>query len=306
MIDTPALRAKYEEHFQELVNLARDNRPPKYQLAHIPAAPDASRALQIIFTQWFKYLGPLRDEPKPVYPMQGAVDPSDVGLRGEFTAAVLDLHKFRKIRSIPSACFATSGASIIQKEMSLQDAVLDWLNYLGVVCGVETRDKGVFGHELLVAPGNTEMLHNLVHVGVGVSQVLPILVMSLMADPESVLVFEQPELHLHPKVQTLLADFLLSMALLGKQCIVETHSEYLINRLRLRAAEDPADKIQDLFALYFVEKDKEKSRYRFVNVNEYGAIGDWPAGFFDQAPQEAERILRAALEKRRNRRLKNV
>ncbi|WP_441290657.1 DUF3696 domain-containing protein [Sorangium sp. KYC3313] len=305
-LGSPALAVAYGEKFQELVDLARDGRPSVRQFIHLPPAPEVTRVVQVVFTQLFKYLGPLRDEPKPVYPMEGAVDPSDVGLRGEFTAAVLDLHKHRRIVSIPSSCFALSQSQIVRKEMSLQDAVLDWLNYLGVVRKVETRDRGIFGHELRVATGNTDTLHNLVHVGVGVSQVLPILVMSLMAETGSILVFEQPELHLHPKVQTLLADFVLSMALLGKQCIIETHSEYIINRLRLRAAEDPADSIQALLALYFVEKEGAKSRYRMVNINEFGAIGDWPEGFFDQAPQEAERILRAAIEKRRTRRVKNV
>lgn len=306
LIDSPGLRTAYEEQFKQLVQLARGKQPDKNVVARVAAAPSATRGLQFLFTQLFKYLGPLRDEPKPVYPMEGAVDPSDVGLRGEFTAAVLDLHKSRRILAVPSAQFAKSGMQTTPVEMSLQEAVLDWLNYLGVVSSVETTDKGVFGHELRVAPCEGDTLHNLVHVGVGVSQVLPILVMSLMADFGSVLVFEQPELHLHPRVQTLLADFMLSMALLGKQCIIETHSEYFINRLRLRVAEDSSDKTQEVFALYFVEKDGPKSRYRTVGVNEYGAMSNWPAGFFDQAPQEAERILRAAFEKRKNRRLKNA
>ena len=306
LIGSPALRACYESHFSELVDLARQGNPSRKVLASVPAAPEATHGLQFSFAQFFKYLGPLRDEPKPVYPMEGAVDPSDVGLRGEFTAAVLDLHKSRLVLTVPAAEFTAKGPRAEPAEMLLKDAVLDWLKYLGVVSRVQTTDKGVFGHELRVAPTEGGSLHNLVHVGVGVSQVLPIVVMSLMAEPGSVLVFEQPELHLHPRVQTLLADFMLSMAMLGKQCIVETHSEYLINRLRLRAAEDPSDKTQDMFALYFVEKEGPKSQYRLVDINEYGGMSSWPSGFFDEAPQEAERILRAAMEKRRARRGKSA
>src|SRR5262249_54266311 len=117
------------------------------------------------------------------------------------------------------------------------------------------------------------------------------------------LVFEQPELHLHPKIQTLLGDFFLSMTILGKQCIVETHSEYLINRLRFRTAAASKKNVwESELKVYFVERFSEGSTFREVKINEYGAIMDWPEGFFDQSQQEAEAILRAAVQKRKTRR----
>lgn len=141
--------------------------------------------------------------------------------------------------------------------------------------------------------------HDLTHVGVGVSQVLPIVVSCLLARPDTLLIFEQPELHLHPKVQTLLADFFLAMSMLGKQCILETHSEYLINRLRFRAAAAEAKQLVDTLEIYFVEKTGNQANFRKVKVNEYGAIVEWPDGFFDQSQSEAEEILRAATLKKR-------
>lgn len=102
----------------------------------------------------------------------------------------------------------------------------------------------------------------------------------------------------YSRVQTRLGDFLLSVACSGRQCIVETHSEYLINRLRLRAAEDETDTLAGIFSLYYVSKDNGSTRYNRISVNEYGAIPEWPDGFFDESPREAERILRAALKKR--------
>ena len=123
--------------------------------------------------------------------------------------------------------------------------------------------------------------------------------MCLLAEPDTTLIIEQPELHLHPKVQTLLGDFFLSMAILGKQCIIETHSEYIINRLRFRAAGAQAETISSLMKMYFVEKKGENSVFRPVDVNKYGAIKDWPEGFFDQSQRAAEEILRAGLEKKK-------
>jgi predicted ATPase len=180
--------------------------------------------------------------------------------------------------------------------VTLEEAVFDWLNYLDVAVRVETRDEGKFGHALAVyLTGGVS--HDLTHVGVGVSQVLPIVVMCLLGNRETTLILEQPELHLNPKVQTRLGDFFLSMALLGKQCLIETHSEYLINRLRFRAAAAPTDSLSKLMTLYFVEKHEGVTAYRNVVINEFGAIVDWPAGFFDQSQREVEDILLAATRK---------
>lgn len=260
---------------------------------------ESSRYIDELFSTSVKYLGPLRDAPKPLYPLAPSADPYDIGLRGENTASVLEQHKSRRVRYIPSAHFRSSSIERRTVTRTLEAAVVDWLQYLGIASSVESKDMGKLGHELKVALANSEGKHDLTHVGVGVSQVLPILVMCLLADADSTLVFEQPELHLHPKVQTLLGDFFLSMALCNKQCIVETHSEYLIDRLRFRIAAAEGNALTDQAKIYFVEKPGAASTFRDVKVNEYGAITDWPEGFFDQSQQQAEEILKAAALKRK-------
>ena len=261
---------------------------------------EATWYLDNFFASSLKYLGPLRDAPKPLYPLAPAADPRDVGLRGEHTASILELHKNKKILYIPSANFKDPVIDRKPATRTLEAAVIDWLQYLGVASSVKSRDQGKLGHELKVGLSNSDDTHDLTHVGVGVSQVLPILVMCLLADRDSTLVFEQPELHLHPKVQTLLGDFFLSMALCNKQCIVETHSEYFIDRLRFRIAAAPPEKeLNSQAKIYFVEKPSQASSFREVVINEYGAISDWPDGFFDQSQQQAEEILRAAAMKRK-------
>jgi predicted ATPase len=161
-----------------------------------------------------------------------------------------------------------------------------------------TGDRGKIGHELQVRTPGIEKFHDLTNVGVGVSQVLPIVLMCLLAPVGSLLIFEQPELHLHPKVQTRLADFFISIALAGKQCLLETHSEYLVHRLRRRIAEAPGEQLTALSKLYFVEREGGRTTCRQVDITKYGAIVDWPEDFFDQAQTEAEMILSAASGKR--------
>ena len=261
---------------------------------------EATWYLENFFGSSLKYLGPLRDTPKPLYPLAPAADPHDVGLRGENTASILELHKSRKIRYIPSANFKDPRIDRKTVTRTLEAAVTDWLQYLGVANSVWSRDRGKLGHELKVGLSNSDSTHDLTHVGVGVSQVLPILLMCLLADTDSTLVFEQPELHLHPRVQTLLGDFFISIVLCSKQCIVETHSEYFIDRIRFRiAAASPESELNSHAKIYFVEKPSRASSFREVVINEYGAIADWPDGFFDQSQQEAEAIITAALAKKR-------
>jgi predicted ATPase len=232
-----------------------------------------------------------------MYPLQDTADPQDVGLHGEHTAAVFHNYRHLEISYIPANAFEDSTVPFITKKASLEEAVFDWLTYLDVATRVETRDEGKFGHALAVYLSG-EVGHDLTHVGVGVSQVLPIVVMCLLANRDTTFILEQPELHLNPKVQTRLGDFFLSMALLGKQCLIETHSEYLINRLRFRAASAPSDSLSKLMKLYFVEKQSsDVTVYRDVVINEFGSIVDWPIGFFDQSQREVEDILLAATRK---------
>jgi predicted ATPase len=260
---------------------------------------DARSYLDSFFSSSISYLGPLRDEPKALYPLPTSPDLTYVGLRGEYTAAVLDLHKYKIVDYVPPAHFKEPTIRRTADSGPLHSAVGEWLKYLGVADSVETTDRGKLGHELRVHTPGVAKAHDLTHAGVGVSQVLPILVSCLISDFDTTLLFEQPELHLHPAVQSRLADFFLSMALLGKQCVIETHSEYLINRLRFRMAAAPIDApLSSLTKIYFVEKKSDASTFKDVVVNDFGAITDWPDGFFDQSQDEAERILRAASLKR--------
>ena len=249
------------------------------------------------FKKNVKYLGPLRDEPKAIYPLEGYADSTDIGFKGENTAAVLELHKSTSVSYIPSSEFQNNNKDKLILQTTLQKAVSDWLVYLGVATSYRTTDKGKLGHELTVSTDNTNNMQDLTHVGVGVSQVLPILVLSLLANSDSTLIFEQPELHLHPKVQTRLADFFISQNLLNKQCIVETHSEYLINRLRYLVAISEGDSLAKDSILYFVEKEGAHSIYNEIRINKYGVIKDWPKGFFDESEKSASELLEASLNK---------
>lgn len=286
---------------EDLKQLGKGKSKPEIKIGYFSSHETSEISTEYIhsfFSSKVKYLGPLRDEPKPVYPLAGAIDTQDIGFRGEHTAAVLEIHRNKIIKYIPSAEFGKNSATPGQKEETLNSAVLDWLAYLGIASNVVTKDQGKLGHEMRVSIGEGEP-QDLTHVGVGVSQVLPILVLSLLAEEGTTLIFEQPELHLQPRVQTRLADFFVSLTLMKKQCIVETHSEYLINRLRYRSAVSSGDALAKDCIIYFVEKEGLKSKYRPVRINRYGVIEEWPKGFFDEDEELSASILKAGMEKRK-------
>jgi predicted ATPase len=254
-------------------------------------APRVSRIsgeyVRDFFKQGIRYLGPLRDAPRPVYPLEALESTTEVGYRGEHTAAVFQLnsHTHVSLHMPPGEHFDSDYITEARRvRLSLHDATISWLS--------------VFGNRLQVATDSIDRWHDLTNVGVGVSQVLPLVVTALLARPGSLLIFEQPELHLHPRVQARLADFFLALALDGKQMLLETHSEYLIDRFRLRVALSESDAVRPLMSILFTEKHRGQSHITPVEVTEFGAIANWPKDFFDQSQKDVARLLKAASKRR--------
>jgi predicted ATPase len=241
------------------------------------------------FRERVVYLGPLRQDPQVVYKTAPVHAAGFIGTKGEYLATVLHASRAREVLS-----FREDGTLEL---MSLTEAVNVWAGRLGIADAIHTRDLGRLGIQVSVQRGNIPPV-DLTSVGVGVSQLLPVIVMCLLAQPGSLILIEQPELHLHPGLQQQLGNFLLACARSGRQLIVETHSEYLVSRLRRRIAEDDAGKLTEAIALYFVEQEEDASEFRRVAVNEFGGVDDWPLGFFDQAAAESRKILEAGLGKR--------
>lgn len=249
-----------------------------------------------------QYVGPLRDEPRPIYALQALSTPTDVGPKGELTAAVLQLNEKRSISYVPSKCFESDEIVTISSNVSLREALVDWMKYLGIAYDFNASEKGKFGHELQIKTHPSLDFQDLTNVGVGVSQVLPVLVACLLAEGGSTIVLEQPELHLHPAVQARLADFFISMGMLGKQCIIETHGEHIIDRIRFRIASSSEDDIRKDLKIYSFQQSEGATAFQDIEISKYGAITTWPAGFFDQGMRESERIVQKQFERRKKER----
>ena len=247
-----------------------------------------ARLTQILFRHRTTYLGPIRETPKVNY------DPnttrSDVGPRGEYTAFVLN--------EIGRTRYLVPLADGTEQRVALISAVNNWLQFFGLANQAKTVDNGRLGIGLSLSLINGGHEVDLTSVGVGVSQVLPVIVACLMAKPGSITLIEQPELHLHPKLQMDLADFLLACCKSGRQLIIETHSEHLVNRLRRRIAEDESGATKEIVGILFAEQKDGITRYQSPAITDFGGIGsDWPDGFLDIGAGEAESLIEAGMSK---------
>jgi predicted ATPase len=275
--------------------------PRVVQVAHPPLRSMfyLGHFLRGYFSRSMRYLGPLRNEPQAVYTSLGHSDPMQVGLKGEYTAAALHINRQREIFYPSPITTGTASFEFREKKASVEIACKEWLSYLGVLSDYKTVDRGKLGFEIQVKTNAKEKWQDLTHVGVGVSQVLPIVLMLLLSQPQDLLLFEQPELHLHPKMQSRLCDFFIAMSAAHRQCFIETHSEYLINRLRLRIAQSRDEKVKDGTKVFFVKKVDGVSHLSEVAITKFGVIPDWPEDFFDQTDAEIEQILVEANQKRK-------
>ncbi len=239
------------------------------------------------------YLGPLRQEPQVVYKTYSPAQPRNIGSKGEYAAPVM-------YRLRDSSIVVPMPGEKKPRVVTLKQAVNAWLAELGAASSIEVVDTGRLGYDVRVAQPGLASTVDLTAVGVGVSQVVPVILACLLSEPGGVVLLEQPELHLHPAMQQRLADFFLALAESGRQLLVETHSEYLITRLRLRVAEDRTNHVADQLCVINASKKGPRTEFKQVTVNRYGSFEEWPEGFFDQAAEDSQALLLEGLRKKAN------
>jgi predicted ATPase len=132
---------------------------------------------------------------------------------------------------------------------------------------------------------------NLVDVGYGVSQVLPIIVDVLRGPVRSTFLLQQPEVHLHPRAQAALGSFLASLvSLQKKRLVVETHSDYLVDRVRMDVRDGRVLKPEQVLILYF-ERHPGHVEIQPIELDEHGNLREVPEGYRSFFLEEDRRLL---------------
>jgi predicted ATPase len=241
------------------------------------------------------YLGPLRDHPRRIYQWSGDT-PEDVGQRGQSAVAAIlaaqqDGRKLNRGWKRPTRAFA--------------EFIAQWLIDMKVIhsFAVKPVAEGRKEFEVLIKTNAWSPEVKITDVGFGVSQVLPALVQAFYCAPNSTVWMEQPEIHLHPQVQSVLADVLISSVQAYQdfearnvQLIVESHSEHFLTRLQRRIAEDVIKPSE--VAVYFCRNTKDGAVLESLDLNLFGEIENWPTDFFgDQMGDLSARTIAAQRRK---------
>ena len=225
------------------------------------------------------YLGPRREYPRPIYTWEGD-HPEGVGQHG---------------REMVSALFSAQ-----MQLLDLDEQVPRWLQRLGLIDSYRLVPVSEYenGYEFLVTKHKGGPEVRLTDIGFGVSQVLPVLILCYYVPEGSILILEQPEAHLHPKVQSDLADVLIDVVKnRNVQIILESHSEHLLHRLTRRIAEGEIS--ADDMALYACQINDGTSEIEPLKMDEYGNVSNWPRDFFgDDAGDVVERA-KAEIKRRK-------
>lgn len=250
--------------------------------------------LQMAFES-IHYLGPLREEPSRRYIYEEEY--VDIGNRGQNAPFILALEGENRINPYYFFNLKTEKWDKVEGD-SLGVAVNKWLNYMEISNEYNLISQEEILRLFLPTKIDKEVKVTLADVGFGVSQILPILVEGLRIKPNQTLILEQPEIHLHPKLQMRLADFFISLILSGRRILLETHSDHIINRIVRRIIENEENEIVSKTNILFFELGDKGSKIRQVKIDGNCGIVNWPKGFFDQSAEEKKAIILKGIERR--------
>jgi predicted ATPase len=234
------------------------------------------------------YLGPLRVDGYVSSRRGTAPNPgSPVGPSGELTSLILlDQMSESGAREMPY--FDSDTASWSLMEVTFEQAINSWFRLFTSNTGELTViDRDKYGVQVEVG-GRT-----LDQFGTGASQVLPILTLVLSSKPGDTVIIEQPELHIHPGGQQYLADFFIAASTMGIQIILETHSEYIVNRVRRAVIINPLVNSDHIHMVNFEQSGEGVAQVSNVKMTDSGGFADWPQGFFAQTEGDLLDILEA-------------
>lgn len=241
-----------------------------------------------LFQDNFHYLQAERIGPRTAFGMSDyrVRQRRQLGRAGEFTAHFLNVWRAEKVeREVRHPENGSEG---------LFDQVTAWMGEISPHTQIEIKphtDMDVMTLRVGFPGTNSFRATN---VGFGISYTLPVLVALLSAQPGYLVLLENPEAHLHPRGQSMMGELIARVASAGVQVIVETHSDHIMNGIRVAARKNLVDPAR--VALHFFHRDETADTYQDVqvatpNLDRDGRLDHWPAFFFDEWDRSLDELL---------------
>lgn len=258
---------------------------------------------EALFSKNFQYLNANRIEPRLINLKNytSVVNNRDIGNQGEFTAHYIEvffdddiefencLHEKSKITD------SVKGEEIINRKLINQINL--WMGEISPNINVRTTSisndnvmlEYVFKQKNF---GNTNRFKP-ENVGFGISYVLPIVVSLLSARAGELIIIENPESHIHPKGQAELGKLIALVAQNDVQIIVETHSDHILNGIRVAVKENNIDK-NKVISFYFAkefEPTEQYSRITDIEIDRNGTLSEYPPNFLDEWSNQLSKLV---------------
>lgn len=275
------------------------------------------QALKSILSD-LQYLGSTRQPPPTLFKI-ATTAPNEIGVSGELAAQLLHRRQKDLVHFTEPVTVEAPRIPSEVRAAPLVEAVNETLAAFGIRAPLKVEEIQDVGFRVLFGSAS------LSHVGRGLGYLLPLIELGLIADPLQFdgqagsmpvstyselcpgythIALEEPEAHLHPKVASRLAHWLVSLAVTNRRLIVETHSDHLVRRLRglvARAGKDSELErwLLDNVVVLSVEQDASgRSTVTSSRLTPEGGVGEvWPADFMDEATDEESAIYYAKLDK---------
>ncbi|MFV0596824.1 DUF3696 domain-containing protein [Shewanella sp.] len=219
-----------------------------------------------------------------------------LGAKGEFTAELLSKQNVTSRLFVGGALQSSESYSDprihpSETKSSLLPQIDAWMKEISP--GISVISKLVEEASVAVnifSQNNNDVLKPY-NVGFGVSYVLSIVTALLHTKKGGLVIIENPEAHLHPKGQSYLGRLIALTAIAGVQVIIETHSDHLLNGIRVvaRLRDDYNNRIAKVF---FVHASDDSSNVEEIIIGDKGELSSWPEGFFDQQAIDIKTLMR--------------
>lgn len=246
-------------------------------------SPDGNLRSVSLFNDKFQYLQTDHLSPQDVHDKSVRnVQLRNLGKRGEYAVHYLNAYGSRNTIRFDNLLHQEVKAKTLSQQV---DA---WLGEIspGIkihITPVKDLEKFVINYSYSARDGETTAF-SATNSAFGVSYILPVIVSLLIAEKDDIVILENPEAHLHPQGQSRIGRLMALAAQNGVQIIAETHSDHILNGIRVAVKKGEVD--PDKVGIFYFDRQRESGHHRAKitqpRIDENGRINEWPKGFFDE------------------------